>query len=110
MIMHPADRKGPGYLEYLQTVQAHRLPIGRMRPACTAVGGGVTPLNVAAICRDLGPDTILGVGGAIQGHPDGAAAGAKAMLRAVEAAARGVALEEAARQCPELQKAMEIWQ
>ena len=110
MIMHPADRKGPGYLEYLQTVQAHRLPIGRMRPVCTAVGGGVTPLNVAAICRDLGPDTILGVGGAIQGHPDGAAAGAKAMLRAVEAAARGVALEEAARQCPELQKAMEIWQ
>jgi 2,3-diketo-5-methylthiopentyl-1-phosphate enolase len=109
MIMHPAERKGPGYLEYLQTVQAHRLPLGGMRQVCTAVGGGVTPLNVAAICRDLGPDTILGVGGAIQGHPDGAAAGAKAMLRAVEAAAGGVALEEAAAQCPELQKAMEIW-
>jgi 2,3-diketo-5-methylthiopentyl-1-phosphate enolase len=109
MIMHPAERKGPLYLEYLQTVQAHRLPIGRMRQVCTAVGGGVTPLNVAAICRDLGPDTILGVGGAVQGHPDGAAAGAKAMLRAVEAAGKGVALEEAATHCPELQKAMEIW-
>jgi len=109
MIMHPTDRKGPGYLEYLQTVQAHRLPLGRMRQVCTAVGGGITPLNAAAICRDLGPDTILGVGGAIQGHPDGAAAGAKAMLRAVEAAVRGVALEEAATQCPELRKAMETW-
>jgi 2,3-diketo-5-methylthiopentyl-1-phosphate enolase len=109
MIMHPTDRKGPGYLEYLQTVQAHRLPLGRMRQVCTAVGGGITPLNAAAICRDLGPDTILGVGGAIQGHPDGAAAGAKAMLRAVEAAVRGVTLEEAATQCPELQKAMETW-
>jgi 2,3-diketo-5-methylthiopentyl-1-phosphate enolase len=109
MIMHPAERKGPGYLEYLQTVQAHRLPLGRMRQVCTAVGGGITPLNAAAICRDLGPDTILGVGGAIQGHPDGAAAGAKAMLRAVEAAVSGVALDEAATACPELQKAMEIW-
>jgi 2,3-diketo-5-methylthiopentyl-1-phosphate enolase len=109
MIMRPAERKGPGYLEYLQTVQAHRLPLGGMRQVCTAVGGGVTPLNAAEICRDLGPDTILGVGGAIQGHPDGAAAGAKAMLRAVEAAVNGVALEEAATRCPELQKAMEIW-
>jgi 2,3-diketo-5-methylthiopentyl-1-phosphate enolase len=109
MIMHPAERTGPGYLEYLQTVQAHRLPLGRMRPVCTAVGGGITPLNAAAICRDLGRDTILGVGGAIQGHPDGAAAGAKAMLRAVEAAVNGVALEEAAAACPELQKVIEIW-
>jgi 2,3-diketo-5-methylthiopentyl-1-phosphate enolase len=109
MIMHPAERQGPGYLEYLQTVQAHRLPLGQMKPVCTAVGGGVTPLNAAAICRDLGPDTILGVGGAIQGHPDGAAAGAKAMLRTVEAAVKGVALEDAAAECPELQKAMKIW-
>lgn len=109
MIMHPADRNSPAYLEYLQTVQAHRLPLGRMKQVCTAVGGGVTPLNAAAICRDLGPDTILGVGGAIQGHPDGAAAGAKAMLRSVEAAVKGEALEEAASQCPELRKAIEVW-
>jgi 2,3-diketo-5-methylthiopentyl-1-phosphate enolase len=109
MIMHPAERTGPGYLEYLQTVQAHRLPLGRMKQVCTAVGGGITPLNAAAICRDLGCDTILGVGGAIQGHPDGAAAGAKAMLRAVEAAVNGVTLDEAAAQCPELRKAIEVW-
>jgi len=109
MIMHPAERNGPAYLEYLQTVQAHRLPVGSMKQVCTAVGGGITPVNTAAICRDLGRDTILGVGGAIQGHPDGAAAGAQAMLRAVEAAANGVAVEEAAAQCPALQKAIEIW-
>ena len=35
--------------------------------------------------------------------------GAKAMLRAVEAAAKGVTLEEAATECPELQKAMKAW-
>lgn len=109
MIMHPLDREGPAYVEYLQTVQAHRLPLGKIRPVCTAVGGGITPLNAAAICKDLGPDTILGVGGAVQGHPDGAAAGAKAMLRSVEAAMKGVPLEEAAVQCPELRKALEIW-
>ncbi len=66
--------------------------------------------DVAVIYRDLGPGAILGVGGALQGHPDGAAAGAMTMLRAVEATASGVALEEAARQCPVLWKAMEIWQ
>jgi 2,3-diketo-5-methylthiopentyl-1-phosphate enolase len=109
MIMHPLDREGPAYLEYLQTVQAHRLPLAHIKPVCTAVGGGITPINAAAICRDLGPDTILGVGGAIQGHPDGAAAGAKAMLRAVEAAVAGVSLQDAANQCPELQKVVEIW-
>ncbi len=88
MIMHPTERAGAAYLEYLQTVQAHRLPLGSMRPVCTAVGGGVTPLNVAAVYADLGPDMILGIGGAVQGHPDGAAAGARASLRAVQAVMR----------------------
>ena len=107
---HASGRPGrPAYLEYLQTVQAHRLPMAHIKQVCTAVGGGITPLNVAAICRDLGPDTILGVGGAVQGHPGGAAAGAKAILRAVEAAVKGIPLQEAASDCPELQKAVEIW-
>jgi 2,3-diketo-5-methylthiopentyl-1-phosphate enolase len=109
MIMHSSDRQGPAYLEYLQTVQAHRLPLAHIKQTCTTVGGGITPLNVAAICRDLGPDTILGVGGAVQGHPGGAAAGAKAILRAVEAAVKGIPLQEAASDCPELQKAIEVW-
>ena len=76
----------------------------------TYLAFGVTDQGVAVICRDLGPDAILGVGRVLQGHPDGAAAGAKATLRAVEAAASGVTQEEAARQCPELWQAMEIWQ
>jgi 2,3-diketo-5-methylthiopentyl-1-phosphate enolase len=109
MVMHPAERQGAVYLEYLQTVQAHRLPLGGMKQVCTAVGGGITPLNVANICRDLGPETILGVGGAVQGHPGGATAGAKAILRSVEAAMKGIPLQEAAVDCPELQKALEVW-
>jgi 2,3-diketo-5-methylthiopentyl-1-phosphate enolase len=109
MIMHSTERQGAAYLEYLQTVQAHRLPLGSMKQVCTAVGGGITPLNVANICRDLGPETILGVGGAVQGHPGGARAGARAILRSVEAAMKGIPLQEAAVDCPELQKALEVW-
>ena len=88
MIMHPARQEGPAYLEYLQTVQAHRLPLAHISRYARRSAEESRP-QCGRICRDLGPDTILGVGGAVQGHPDGAAAGAKAMLRAVEAAVEG---------------------
>ena len=52
---------------------------------------------------------VLGVGGAIQGHPDGATAGARAMLRSVEAAVKGTDIGEAAAECPELGKAIACW-
>ncbi len=109
VVMYPAEPSGPGYLEYLQTIQAHRLPLGKLKPVCPAVGGGVTPLNAAAIYRDLGPDVILAVGGAIQGHPLGTTAGARAMMRAVRAAVAGTGLTEAAADCPELRAAVEAW-
>jgi len=91
-------RQGPGYLEYLQRCRRTGFP----GTHATGVHGGrrgITPLNAAAICR-IWARHYSRRRGAIQGHPDGAAAGAKAMLRAVEAAVKGVALEEAAAQCP----------
>jgi len=47
--------------------------------------------------------------GAIQGHPDGAAAGARAMRQALDAAVAGVPLAEKAREHPELQRALDVW-
>jgi 2,3-diketo-5-methylthiopentyl-1-phosphate enolase len=107
--MYPGSGIGTAQLEYYQTVQAQRLPMGGLRPVVTAVGGGVTPLNVASIYRELGPDVILAVGGAIQGHPLGTAAGGRAMMQAVAAAVAGTAPEEAAAGCPELRAALEAW-
>jgi 2,3-diketo-5-methylthiopentyl-1-phosphate enolase len=41
---------------------------------------------VGRIVDELGVDAIIGVGGAIQGHPEGPAAGARAVREAIDAA------------------------
>lgn len=104
-----AGGQGPGYLDLLRTVQAHRLPLGRVKPVLSVVGGGVTPLNVASLYRDFGPDIIIAVGGGVQGHPQGATAGARAMMAATRAAVAGRALAEAAGDSPELAAALDFW-
>ena len=107
--MYAAGGHGRGYFDLLRTIQAHRLPLGRLKPVMSVVGGGVTPLNVASLYQDLGPDIIIAVGGGIQGHPQGATAGAKAMMQAVEAAAEGRELRTVAANCPELRQVLEFW-
>jgi 2,3-diketo-5-methylthiopentyl-1-phosphate enolase len=95
--------------DFFKTVQAQRMPLGHIKPSVTTVGGGVTPLNLGSVINDLGNDLILGVGGAIQGHPGGAACGAKATMSAVHAAITGVSIDEAAKQCEHLQVAIDSW-
>jgi 2,3-diketo-5-methylthiopentyl-1-phosphate enolase len=61
-----------------------------LRPTMPMVGGGLTEDHIADIVAAAGNDVIIGVGGAIQGHPDGAAAGGRRIMAAVlEAVARG---------------------
>lgn len=109
MTMHP-DRADPAAMyDFYKTVQAQRLPLGAIRPVVTTVGGGVTPANQAAVQSELGRDCVIGIGGAIQGHPMGTAAGARAAVAAVSASAAGVSLEEAAESCEELRAALELW-
>jgi len=58
---------------------------------------------------DLGNDIILASGGAVQGHPKGAAAGAKAMRQAIDAVVDGIPMEEAANKNEELKCALDLW-
>jgi 2,3-diketo-5-methylthiopentyl-1-phosphate enolase len=102
MTMYPGAPGSRGYLEFLKTVQKQKLPMGEVKPIFTVVGGGVTPLNLSAVILELGRDVVLGVGGAIQGHPMGARNGAMATMAAVNAAHAGVPLQEAAKDCPPL--------
>jgi 2,3-diketo-5-methylthiopentyl-1-phosphate enolase len=53
-------------------------PASALRPAMPMVGGGLTVDHVAPLVEAAGIDVIIGAGGAIQGHPDGAAAGGRA--------------------------------
>ena len=61
------------------------MPLYDLRPALPCVGGGIHPANAARIIADIGLDVMLAVGGAIQGHPDGAVAGGRAMRQAIDA-------------------------
>ena len=96
-------------LQYLRTAQQLSLPRPHLKPAMPVIGGGVHPGTVDRFVGELGSDIALGVGGAIQCHPDGAAAGVRAMRQAVDAALAEVTAEDAASDHSELATALELW-
>ncbi len=71
---------------YRATVEGLRGSIpGGLRAAVPMPGGGITADHIGPIVEALGTDVIIAVGGAIQGHPDGAAAGGRAIRDAIDA-------------------------
>lgn len=96
-------------LKYLQTTHELSLPHPHLARAFPAIGGGVHPGVVELYMHELGRDIVLSPGGAIQGHPDGAAAGGRAMRQAIDAVMVGVPLDESAREHPELAAALDRW-
>jgi len=105
-----AEKKDPSsYFNFIQTIQKQKMPLGRIKPILSTVGGGLSPLNVGKLIDEIGKDLVLGVGGAIQGHPMGAREGAKAVRAAMSSAVDGIPLDTAAQDCPALKKAIEIW-
>lgn len=71
--------------------------------------GGLHPGKVETELRTLGTDLILQAGGGIHGHPDGTAAGARAMRQAVDAFMEGIPSVEYARDHYELDRALKKW-
>ncbi len=82
---------------YKQIADMHRLALGKLQTTMPAIGGGVHPGSAEKIVKDLGKEIILAVGGAILGHPNGPAEGAKAMMQAAETLGQGISLYEIAR-------------
>ena len=78
------------------TVDAMRQPWREMLASMPVVGGGLTAATVPAIVEAVGIDVIIGVGGAIQGHPEGPAKGARVLRVAIDdaVARRGLAPPE----------------
>lgn len=95
--------------KYLRTFHELSLPLGDMKPSLTSVGGGVRPGLVEKFIRDLGTDIMLAPGGAVQGHPMGAAAGVRAMYQAIDAVMNHIPLSEAAKEQEELNRAIALW-
>ncbi|MEI7742856.1 MAG: RuBisCO large subunit C-terminal-like domain-containing protein [Chloroflexota bacterium] len=61
---------------------------GTLRRSMPMLAGGVTGAMIEPLVRHAGIDVMLGVGGAIQGHPQGAEAGARAIRTAIDDAVR----------------------
>jgi 2,3-diketo-5-methylthiopentyl-1-phosphate enolase len=97
------------YEKYIRTVHHLTLPFFDKKPVMPIVGGGVHPGMSEQYVSDLGRDIVLGSGGAIYGHPMGAAAGAKAMRQSIDAVMEGTPLDEYGKNHPELKKALELW-
>ncbi len=97
------------YEKYRKTVHHLTLPFYDKKPTMPIIGGGVHPGMTERFVEDLGTDIILASGGAVHGHPMGPDAGARAMRQSIDAVMNGVPLEEAAKEHPELAKALELW-
>lgn len=93
--------------QYFKTALQLSLPCYNLKPTMPICGGGVHPGMVQRFIDDFGPDIVLAAGGAIQGHPMGAAAGVKAMIQATEAAMEGISVDEAAKGHEELKVALD---
>jgi ribulose-bisphosphate carboxylase large chain len=95
--------------EVLENIDACKAPLGNLKPVLPVASGGLHPRLVPALLETFGNDVVIQAGGGIHGHPDGTMAGAKAMRQAVDAALKGVTLEEYAKTHNELKAALEQW-
>lgn len=71
--------------------------------------GGLHPGKVGKEISLLGQDVVLQAGGGIHGHPDGTAAGARAMRQAVDAYMGRIPVEKYAEDHYELERALKAW-
>lgn len=109
MTMFSGNGSGMAQMDYYQNIQQQMCEIPGVDKVVTTVGGGINPCHIPKIVDDLGNDVIIGVGGAIQGHPMGATEGAKAVMAAVEAVKKGQSLTDASMCCEALKKALDLW-
>lgn len=78
--------------------------------ACWPVAsGGIHVHHIPELYAIYGKDAYWLFGGGTHGHPRGSRAGARANRVATEAIVAGKTLDEAAKSCPELREAMDLW-
>ncbi len=84
--------------------EMHDLP--RMMPVAS---GGLHPGLIPELTEKSGFDVQIQAGGGVSGHPDGVRSGATALRQAVDAAYKGIDIEDHAEDHIELKKALEKW-
>ncbi len=83
---------------------------GNIKETLPVSSGGLHPALLPLVFDLYGTtDLVLQVGGGILGHPDGAEAGARAVIQSIEAYRKKISLEEYAETNKELRMALEKW-
>ncbi|HLN05869.1 MAG TPA: RuBisCO large subunit C-terminal-like domain-containing protein [Acidimicrobiales bacterium] len=95
--------------KFLNVARNMTLPMYELRRTFPMASGGITPSMVPKVVEDLGHDVVIGSGGGIHAHPQGPVAGARAFRQAIDATMQGISLDVAAKEHPELAKALERW-
>ena len=95
--------------EVLENIDACKRPLYGIKQVMPVASGGLHPRLVPALIETFGKDVVIQAGGGIHGHPDGTKTGALAMRHAVDAALKGINLEEYAKTHVELRGALETW-
>ncbi|MDD4371698.1 MAG: RuBisCO large subunit C-terminal-like domain-containing protein [Anaerostipes sp.] len=109
LVYPDSGRFGLSTNEFVETHAQCIAPMKNIKRSFMTVAGGVQPGAIEYLMNLLGNDCILMAGGGIYGHPMGAEAGAKAILHAIEAKMEGKTILEAAKECEELQAAVDVW-
>jgi ribulose-bisphosphate carboxylase large chain len=96
-------------LEVIRNRDALIVPEFGHRRAFPVVSGGIHPGKVAEEMAVLGRDIIILAGGGVHGHPDGTAAGVRALRQAVDACMAGISPAIYAKDHYELERALEFF-
>lgn len=95
--------------KHLQIANALTYELGKLKRAFPGPGGGINNGVVHTLVEDLGIDCIVACGGAVHGHPMGAAAGGKALRQVIDAAVKGVPYKDIKDISEEVRIAYELW-
>ncbi|HPV48166.1 MAG TPA: RuBisCO large subunit C-terminal-like domain-containing protein [Smithellaceae bacterium] len=94
---------------FMATTRNLTYPMGSLKPCMPMPSGGITPNNVQDIVNALGKDIMIGSGGGVHAHPKGPRSGARALRQAIDAAMKGIRLEEYAKEHEELGIVLGVW-
>ncbi|MHA1741233.1 MAG: RuBisCO large subunit C-terminal-like domain-containing protein [Candidatus Thorarchaeota archaeon] len=85
------------------------MPLHHIEQTMPMPSGGISQGMVEEVIDDLGPDIVIGSGGAIHAHPDGPRAGAIAFRQAIDAKMQGIPVGKYAKEHEELKRALDAW-
>ncbi len=80
-----------------------------IKPVFSVCSGGLSPLQVPGLYKLIGDEAVFQCGGGVHGHPGGTYAGSRALVQSLEAAKKGVSLEQYAKTHVELAQALAKW-